>query len=444
MNCTDGFAGSMIQIYRKELYEERIHAIKRCLLDYYAVTFAGAKQISSKMEPFLKRKSEGRCTIFCDMEKADIHTAAIVNGFSSHVLELDDGHRYGMLHPGATIISAMVAVAQQENLPFCSFAKGINAGYEAAVRLASAIQPSHKLKGFHATGTCGTIGVAVAIGLALGYDEMQLKSVISLACTSAAGLLVAIDDESQIKPYNIANSVSAGINAAYMGSCSFNGPYDALGGKRGFIRVFSDNIDAAKLTEKSIIPAIRQIYVKPYAACRHCHSPIECALQISSTDGFKAEDVAGIEVLTYRLAIDGHNEKTVRDISSAKMSIPYCVAVSLCLGSCGMEAFSEELTGNPTVTRLASMVEVKELDELTAAFPNKRGSIVTVKMNDGTSYTKRVDYPLGEPENYISDEGLNEKYDSLMEHSGVDKERSEQIKRWIWNLEQDYDSLISM
>ena len=444
MNCTDGFADSMIQTYKKELDKERMHAVKRCLLDYYAVTFAGAKQVSSKMEPFLKRKSVGCCTVFCDMEKADIHTAAIVNGFSSHFLELDDGHRYGMLHPGATIISAMIAVAQQENLPFYSFVKGINAGYEAVVRLASAMQPSHKLKGFHATGTCGTIGVAIAVGLALGYDEMQLKSVISLACTSAAGLLAAIDDESQIKPYNVANAVEAGINAAYMGSCSFNGPNDTLGGKRGFLKVFSDKIDATKLTEEYSLPAIGQIYVKPYAACRHCHSPIECALQIRSTDGFNVEEVTGIEVYTYRLAIDGHNEKTVSDISSAKMSIPYCVAVSLCLGTCGMEAFSDELTGNPTVTRLASMVEVKELDEFTAAFPNKRGSIVTVKTNDGTSYTKRVEYPLGEPEHYISDERLNEKYDSLMEHMGIDKEKSKQIKKWIWNLEQDYDALISL
>lgn len=444
MNCTDGFVASMIQTYKKELDKESMHAVKRCLLDYYAVTFAGAKQVSSKMEPFLKRKSVGCCTVFCDMEKADIHTAAIVNGFSSHFLELDDGHRYGMLHPGATIISAMIAVAQQENLPFYSFVKGINAGYEAIVRLASAMQPSHKLKGFHATGTCGTIGVAIAVGLALGYDEMQLKSVISLACTSAAGLLAAIDDESQIKPYNIANAVAAGINAAYMGSCSFNGPEDVLGGKRGFLRVFSDDIDATRLTEEDSLPVTGQIYVKPYAACRHCHSPIECALQIRYADGFVAEDVIRIEVLTYRLAMDGHDEIAVNDISSAKMSIPYCVAAALYLGSCGVEAFSDELIGNPSIKRLASVVEVKELDELTAAFPKKRGAIVIAKMNDGTSYTKRVDYPLGEPENYISDEVLNEKYDSLMEYSGIGKERSEQIKKWIWNLEQDYDALISM
>ena len=35
---------------------------------------------------------------------------------NSHVAELDDGVRYGVLHPGSPIISALLSVAEKENI----------------------------------------------------------------------------------------------------------------------------------------------------------------------------------------------------------------------------------------------------------------------------------------------------------------------------------------
>lgn len=66
-------------------------------------------------------------------------------GMAAHVLELDDGHRRGMIHLGASIVSTVLEVAKNDNLKSGAVLRGIVMGYEVAVRCARAIQPGHKV-----------------------------------------------------------------------------------------------------------------------------------------------------------------------------------------------------------------------------------------------------------------------------------------------------------
>lgn len=444
MNITDSFISFLRSFSKTELSDKAIHQIKRCLLDYMGIVNAGAKEAAPWMSEMMVLGSDGACTVWgCD-KRVDIHTAGIINGFFAHVIELDDGHRFGAPHLEATIITAMIAVAQKESLSFEQFVKGILVGYEVTVRLSTAMQPSHKLRGFHATGTCGTIGVACAVGYALGLDDKQMKGALSAAATSASGLLQVIDDDSQLKPYNVANAVNNGIIAAYIGRSGLEGPDDVLGGKRGFLNAFALEYKLEKIVGKSEILAINQIYVKPYAACRHAHAPIECVLEICKQHAFEAADIAEIEVSTYKLAIFGHDKTTVSSASAAKMSTPYSVAAAVILGSCGIEAFQPSALSREDIKNLMKKVRVIENEVLTAASPAKRGAIVTIRMTDERSYTNKVEYPLGEPEHNMSDIQLEEKYESLMTYAGISREKRDYIKKMIWNLEDYYSEFINM
>lgn len=444
MNITNAYIAGLRTFAAQEVTENTLHQVKRCLLDYVGVTNAGAKDIRERVEPILSIGAQDRCTIFGFDRKMDIHTAALINGLSSHVIELDDGHRFGMLHLEATVITAMIAVAQKEKLEFEQFVKGILVGYEATVRLATAVQPGHKQMGFHATGTCGAIGVACGVGYALELNEEQIKGAISSAATSASGLLEVINDGSQLKPYNVANAVDSGINAVYIGKSGFRGPDNILGGRRGFLNAFASEFDEDKIINGSSDFAINQIYIKPYAACRHCHAPIECALNLKNSEIFSSDEIESVEVQTYRLAILGHDQIEVSNSSAAKMSIPYSVAAAILLGSCGMEAYSPDVFLRDDVRKLSSKVKVVENERLTIASPAKRGAIVIIKFNSGKSLSNEVEYPLGEPENNISDTQLEKKYDSLMAYAGIAEEESRQIKRLIWNLEDCYEIFINM
>ena len=63
-------------------------------------------------------------------------------------------------------------------------------------------------------------------------------------------------------------------------------------------------------------------------------------------------------------------------------------------------------------------VRVKSKPE-TLADPGVQAAVVTVRTKDG-SYTDRVDFPKGEPENPLSDREFRERYDGLMAYAGKD------------------------
>ena len=154
-----------------------------------------------------------------------------------------------MIHLGASIISAIKATADEHNVSDNAFQTGIVMGYEAACRTAIAMQPSHKNRGYHAAGTCGTIGSAVGVAFALGMDRSQMNRVITCAAGSAAGVLEIQEQRSELKPYNIGRAAMDGLAAACMGWSIFETPDDMLGGERGFFNMFSDQWEFKKLVE---------------------------------------------------------------------------------------------------------------------------------------------------------------------------------------------------
>jgi len=443
MNITDEFINRIKSIAATKLTEEELHQVERCLLDYIGVTYAGRQFLGDKLFGLENLGNDGDCSVIAASKKSDLITAAMMNGIAAHVIELDDGHRVGAPHLEAVIISAMVAIAQKEHISFERFVKGILIGYEATIRLSTAMQPSLKLKGFHATGVCGTIGAACAVGYAIGLSDEQMKGAISAAASSAAGILQVLDDNSELKPYNVANAIQSGITAAYMGKCGFKGPDDVLGGKRGYLQAYSDQVNMEYLLGRTDKPAIFQIYVKPYASCRHSHPAVECALNIRRKHQFDCEDITDIEIQTYKLGIFAHDSTDISSISSAKMSTPYSTAAAIVLGSCGMEAFSEEAVKRLDIRNLTQKVRVVENERLTKACPGKRGAIVTIRLSDGQAFTEEVENPLGEPENNISDKQLEEKLRSLMLFSEVSEQEIERLKALIWNLGDNYQQFIT-
>ena len=94
--------------------------------------------------------------------------------------------------------------------------------------------------------------------------------------------------------------------------------------------------------------------------------------------------------------------------------------------------------GREDILQLCSKVSVEESPELTALSPAKRGAVVQVILQDGSVLEERVEHPLGEPENRISDAMLDSKYSSLMRYAEVPEEKIEEIRAMVWNLNQDH------
>jgi len=446
-NITDSFVDDLYNVSQTTHSDSTVLQAKQCILDYLGVTLAGARVFSERGNELLDsfHTNNGETTVIGFCRKSSMEQAALINGMSSHIVELDDGERFGSIHPGAPILSALFPIVEREKRSGSDLLTGVITGYEAAIRLARMIQPAHRSKGFHATGTCGCIGAAMGVAAALGFSRDQMKHSLSSAATSAAGMLQVIADASELKPYNAGRAALDGLSAALVARANIRGPDDILGDKMGFLSMMGDSSDfsCVELSTPNA-PAIEQIYRKQYAACRHCHSAIEAIVNMRRKFGFQASDVQSITVITYQFAADHlHCHTLARGVASAKMSIPYSVAAALLSGDAEPLDSSSEVQDAETVA-LAQKVQVHHDDELTKRMPKELPAIVEVTLCNGSVYKEQVDLPKGEPERPFSTVELEEKFVRLATYGGqVSQEEVATIIRSVWNIENNMDKLLN-
>lgn len=447
MTLTDQFIELICSIRYEDISSSALNKLRVCLADTISVTIAGSADLKIRNKKLLALLDDGSKLIepIGIEQKTSIANTILVNGLNAHFLELDDGVRYGVIHPSAPLFSALIPIAKVNNVSWEQFILGSICGYETSIRLASAMQPSHYSMGYHPTATCCTVGVAVGVAVMLGFTKEEVKDAFSAATISSYGTLKVLEDVSQLKPFNCGKAALMGYYAAMMAKAGYHGPKEALTGDSGFFHMMCQNYDKRRLLEWDGVYAVEKIYLKPYASCRHTHPEIEAAFSIRQNEGFSVENICGISVITYKGVIGKHDGKTIFGESSARMSIPYSLAVALYTGKAGIEEFTDKHINNPLIQKMTKMCVIKGDEELSKLVPDQRVAIVSVMMNDGRTFEQRVDYPKGEPENPLSKEEFYAKFSSMTAHAGFDSVRSSLLFDSLMNGDKiDFNKLFCL
>lgn len=424
MSQSNNFIKAIDDVWKKPIPDNVLRRAFKSLLDYLAVTCAGAKFQEEKLKQyFLFAEPEtGTYPVIGTGKKVTLKEAVFLDGLNAHALDFDDGTNSGIIHLGSPIFSLLIPLAQKYEISVEDMLKAAIIGYEASYTMAVSIQPGHKALGYHATGTCGILGATLAASYMLGFSEEERFQAFATACVSATGMLKVLDDGSELKPYNVAKTALLSLTSLQLAKAGFKGHPDPLGG-RGYFKIMTgkENVELKPVLLNGTY-AIMKSYTKPYASCRYTHPSVEAAIHLR--DIVKVEDVEEFNIKTYELAVSGHDHREIPGSYSAKMSIPYATAVAFLYGKAGLQEFSEEAVKRKEVLKLAGKVNVKADEKLSAAFPGIQAAIVTIRTKDG-EFTDRVDYPKGEPENPLTDSEFKTRYDGLMEYAGIDSVVSE-------------------
>lgn len=430
MNITKKFLEEIDNVYRMHIPDKVIEKSKMSLLDYLGVTLAGAKTQEKKINTYLKYENpeSGIFPIIGLNRKINLKDAVFLNGLNSHVLDFDDGTNVGIIHLGTPIFSALLPLAQKYEITGERMLKAAIIGYETAFSMAVSIQPGHKELGYHATGTCGVLGTAVAISYMLDYTEEQRADTFSTACVSATGMLKVIEDGSELKPFNVAKASLLALVSAQMARAGFHGHNNVLSGSKGYLKMMTGKEEV--ILKNPLLDgtyAIEKTYIKPYAACRYCHPSIEAIIKIREKYQLKLEQIKKIDVYTYYWAVNKHNHTNIMGIGSAKMSIPYGIAVGFLYGKAGLEEYDSIHIVNEDILSLTKKVTVYSDDKFTKLFPLRTPAVVKVIMTNGVELTERIDYPKGEPENPLSPREVREKFVELALYNGKNTGEIEEI-----------------
>ena len=442
MNKSLEFLKEIDRVYRMEIPDAVMERARRSLLDYLAVTCAGAAFQRNKLERYwdFAQPEEGRFRAIGTGRDLALKEAVFLNGLNGHALDFDDGTNSGIIHLGSPIFSLLIPLGQRYGIGVEDMLRAAIVGYEASYTMAVSIQPGHKARGFHATGTCGTLGATIAASYMLGFSEEERFQAFASACVAASGMLKVLDDGSELKPYNVAKTALLSLTALQMAKSGFKGHADPLGG-RGFFQMMTGKADVElKPVLLNGTYAIMKSYTKPYASCRYTHPAVEAA--ISLRDRVKAEAVTEIEVRTYDLAVAGHDHTEIPGSYSAKMSTPYATAVGLIYGRAGLQEFDEKLVANESILELTRKVRVVADDTLSAIFPGVQAAIVTIHTKDA-HFTARVDFPKGEPENPLTDAEFRSRYNGLMEYAGVEAAAGSAVYEAVCRKDAGMDELVA-
>ena len=80
-------------------------------------------------------------------------------------------------------------------------------------------------------------------------------------------------------------------------------------------------------------------------------------------------------------------------------------------------------------------------EEFSAFFPEKQIAVVTIQSSKGT-FSKRVEYPKGEPENPMTEEEFRTRYEGLMKFGGVKEDVYFSVYDMMNHIENEVSNLI--
>jgi 2-methylcitrate dehydratase PrpD len=113
--ATEKLAGFIENLDYSEFSPEVIAAAKASLLDFIGVAIAGAREPRLNkmlMDALVQFDGSGDSIILGENNRASAVHAALINATSGHSLDLDDGHRQALGHPGVCVVPAVLALGE--------------------------------------------------------------------------------------------------------------------------------------------------------------------------------------------------------------------------------------------------------------------------------------------------------------------------------------------
>lgn len=439
-NATDKLANVIELANYSDFTAEVIAAAKASLLDFIGVAIAGFSETQLNrllMDAMVRSDSSCECTILGKSKKVSAVHAALINATSGHSLDLDDGHRQALGHPGVCVVPAALALGESIVSSGKDILTAIIAGYETFIRMGKSMNPAIFSRGFHTTGVCGTVAAGAAAAKMLSFNRKKICDTIGIAAIQSAGLLAVVHSGQMMKPLNAGKAAFNGVLSAILVQGGAGGPQNILEDKDGFGQAFAGIWDPSMLL-KDIGNrfSITECYRKLYPACRHSHAAIDAALFIRITNKIAIEEIKKIKVTTYPAALElTQKEEMPTDIPGTRFNLAFAVSLALTKGAAGLAEFSMDSVNDPSIQGLFKKIQFASDPSFESKKDNIRGAEVEIILADNKSFRNKVLLPKGEPENPATIEELEEKFKSCI-GAIWSAQKKEEVIRIVRNLEQ--------
>lgn len=366
-------------------------AAKLNILDTLGVSLAASQTEACRALAQWVREEEGppRASVIGQGFRTSAQLAALANGHAAHALDLDEGY-----HWGTPTLPAALAAGEPAR---CSGAKLLQAlilGREISYRLDAAFDSARvdgrgpTFRGWHHTGTNGSLAAAVAAGVMLGLDTRQMQWALGHAANMACGLRANMGTHA--KGIAAGNPARNGMVAAALAQRNFTAEEAILEVSEGFAMAFCLEGEA---TWEPLTADLGQRYVdeggptaRIFASCGPSHRPVEAVINLAREHNLRPDDVEAIECEPHSFAMRRHDPQ---DSPAAQYCLEYVLSAALLDGAMGAKQVMDERVRSADVQALMKRLRFIPIDAPRHGSPKER---LTLHLRDGRRVTTEIEH----------------------------------------------------
>lgn len=438
------FAKTFADTKYEDLPSEVVEATKKEILDLLGVALGGASQPGATHVCELVKEWGGKeeSSIIGSKQKVPSPNAAQANATMAHALDFDDVHEAAVMHPGIASIPVALAVGEAQGiLSGKELIAGTALGVDMMCRLALATTPGKNPidLGWHLTSLFGFMGSAAVAARILRLDEETIVDAIGIGYHQCAGNGQCVKDGALTKRLGPGFAIRGGITAALMAKAGVTGSKNTFEGEWGLYQQYMDGDYSPEILTKDLGKRFEgvNVAIKPYPCCRGIHPAIDAGLALAIDDNIQSKDIREI-VLTVTdahlslLCQPDEAKRFPRSPVDAQFSIPWGVASAIVGKHVGLDDFTDSAIRNRDVLKVTQKMRVEVDDSLSKPGPDP--TRVKVITNDGKSFEKVVQNPLGSLECPMSFEDCARKFRDCAKN--LDAGRIDRIIQLVAQLEQ--------
>src|SRR5215831_15571743 len=346
---TRGIAEFVSGLKYSAIPEEVRHRVKLLMLDSLGCALYGADLEWCRIlqDSLGKVDSTRECVIWGTKKKLSAPHAALANGTAVQGFELDDVHRAGVLHVGAVVIPALLAIAERKGgMSGKEFLTAAVAGYEIGPRVGLCMGPAHIASGWHSGATLGVFSSAAGAARGLKLDADRTVHALGIAGTQASGLMAA-QYGAMVKRMHAGRASQSGLYGALLARHGFTGIPDVFESQYGgFCTTFSRSNDRFRLSELTAgfgeVWQTMGVALKFYSCVGSNHTTLDALRDMRRERAFGADDVKRVVVHASQVTVDHAGWKyRPEGLTSAQLNLAYCAATLLIEGDCFVDQFDD-------------------------------------------------------------------------------------------------------
>ncbi len=362
-------------------------------------------------------------------------TAALLNAYQLHNQEFDCVHEAAVVHPMATILPALWAVAERQAaagrpVSGAALIEALVLAVDAAATIGAAqVAPMR----FFRPAMCGALGASLGLARLLDCSAALTADLLGITYSQLAGTMQAHVEGSPMLALQVGLAARAAVTALDLALGGFSGPHDVIEGPYGYYELF----DAPLAPRRAALEAhfaqlgrvwqVTQISHKPFPTGRAAHGALDGLQTLMAEHGFAAEEVQQVELAAPPLILRlvGRPLREGMDVNYARLCLPYLAATLLLRGSVGLDDFSAAALSEPARHRLAARVSSVPNDchDANALAPQT----LRVLLHGGRHLSIHLPAVLGHPQRPLSAAAQRQKFDACCAHAGLAPESTQRL-----------------